>query len=70
VRAGPSVELSPNRVTEAHDSAVVAHLADQRLAARVVASRATGVEDCSELLAMLGLSRAVGLPTTETPLRR
>ena len=62
--------LSPNRVTEAYDSARVAHLADQRVAARVVASRATGVEDCCELLDMLGLSGAVGLPTVDPPPRR
>jgi hypothetical protein len=57
-------------VTEAHESALVAHQRDQRTAARVVASRATDVEDCAELLSMLGLARAVGLPVVDTPPRR
>jgi len=69
VRAGPRSEPSSNRVTDAHESALIAHEADQRVAARVVASRATGVEDCAELLGMLGLTRAVGLPVTDPPPR-
>jgi hypothetical protein len=70
VRAGPKSEPTPNRVTDAHESAAVAHQADQRVAARVVAARATDVDDCVELLGMLGLARAVGLPVTDPPLRR
>jgi hypothetical protein len=70
MRAGPRTEPTPNRVTDAHESALVAHKADQRVAARVVASRSTGVEDCAELLGMLGLAQAVGLPVIETPPRR
>jgi hypothetical protein len=70
VRAGPKSEPTPNRVTDAHESALVAHQADQRVAARVVASRSTGVEDCAELLGMLGLAKAVGLPVVDPPPRR
>jgi hypothetical protein len=70
VRAGPKTEPTPNRVTDAHESALVAHQADQRVAARVVASRSTGVEDCAELLGMLGLAKAVGLPVVDPPPRR
>lgn len=70
MRAGPKTEPVPNRVADSHESALVAHRQDQRTAARVVAARATGVEDCVELLGMLGLARAVGLPETDTPPRR
>lgn len=69
MRAGPKPEPTTNRVTDAHESALVAFEADQRVAARVVASRATGVEDCAELLGMLGLARVVGLPVTDPPPR-
>ena len=69
MRAGPKSEPVANRVTDSHDAAVVAHQKDQRVAARVVAGRATDVEDCIELLGMLGLARAVGLPVTDPPLR-
>jgi hypothetical protein len=70
MRAGPRTEPTPNRVTDAHDTALHAHQQDQRTAARVVAGRATDVEDCLELLAMLGLARAVGLPVIDPPLRQ
>jgi hypothetical protein len=56
-------------VTDSHDAAALAHRQDQRTAARVVAGRATDVDDCIELLGMLGLARAVGLPVVERPLR-
>lgn len=70
MKAGPRTEPVPNRVTEAHDSAQVAHRRDQYAAARVVAARATGVDDCVELLGMLGLAHTVGLAVTTPPLRR
>ncbi|WP_328303016.1 hypothetical protein [Actinomycetospora sp. NBC_00405] len=57
-------------MTDAHDVAQAAHQNDQRTAARVVASHATGVEDCTELLGMLGLGRAVGLLVVDPPPRR
>ncbi|PVY96695.1 hypothetical protein [Actinomycetospora cinnamomea] len=58
-----------NRVTDAHESAVESHRHEQLMAARVIASRSTGVEDCAELLGMLGLAQAVGLPVVESPPR-
>ncbi|GLZ55959.1 hypothetical protein [Actinomycetospora sp. NBRC 106378] len=39
-----------------------ASAAARRLAVRVVAARSTGVEDCRDLLDMLGLHSAAGLP--------
>ncbi|GLZ45057.1 hypothetical protein Acsp06_12420 [Actinomycetospora sp. NBRC 106375] len=69
MKARPKADPVANRVTGAHESALAAHEQDQLSAARVVASRATGVEDCAELLGMLGLARAVGLPVTEAPIR-
>jgi hypothetical protein len=70
VRAGPKATPTANRVTDAHEVAQAAHQNDQRTAARVVASHATDVEDCTELLGMLGLGRAVGLLVVDPPPRR
>ena len=67
MRASPKSEPATNRMTDTHVAARLAHEHDQRVAARVVASRATGVEDCSELLGMLGLARVVGLPVVDPP---
>lgn len=69
MRAGPKSTPPANRVTDAHQVAMAAHQGDQRTAARVVASHATGVEDCTELLGMLGLARAIGLPVVDPPQR-
>jgi hypothetical protein len=38
--------------------------------ARVVAARAIDVEDCRELLGMLGLGAATGMRETDPPPRR
>jgi hypothetical protein len=70
MRAGPRTEPTPNRVSDARDTAQLAHRQDQHTAARVVAARATGVDDCVELLGMLGLAQTVGLPVIDPPLRR
>ena len=40
------------------------------MAARVVASRSTDLDDCRELLGMLGLAAVTGLPVVESPPRR
>lgn len=54
-----STELRVARVYEEQ----AASAADARVrAVRVVASRSTGVDDCRELLDMLGLHQAAGLP--------
>lgn len=58
-----------NRVSDSHAAALVAQEREQRRAARVVASRSTGVDDCCELLSMLGLTGAVGLPVVDPPAR-
>jgi hypothetical protein len=67
MKAGPRTEPTPNRVSDARDTAQLAHRRDQHTAARVVAARATGVEDCVELLGMLGLGHAAGLPGAVPP---
>jgi len=56
-----------NRRTDSHTEQLAARDRDQLLAVRVVAGHATGVEDCSELLRMLGLTRAAGLPMIDPP---
>ncbi len=66
----PPTEVGPNRVTVAHAVEVAARGAEQHRAARVVAARSMGVDDCRELLGMLGLAEATGLPVTESPPRR
>lgn len=46
-----------------HVAEVAARERGERTAVRVVAARSLDVDDCRELLAMLGLTRAAGLPT-------
>ena len=58
-----------NRVTLAHEEELAARGSDQRRVARVVAARAIDVEDCRELLGMLGLAGAAGMPEADTPTR-
>ncbi|NYD39794.1 hypothetical protein [Actinomycetospora corticicola] len=53
------IPIEPARDLE-RDAATSA--AARRRAVRVVAALSTGVEDCRELLGMLGLHRAAGLP--------
>lgn len=62
MKAGPRAEPTANRVSDAYATMLVAREHDQRVAARVVASRSTGIEDCRELLDMLGLTGVAGLP--------
>jgi hypothetical protein len=59
-----------NRVTIAHAEELAARGTDQRRVARVVAARAIDVEDCRELLGMLGLGAATGMRETDPPPRR
>ncbi|MDT7745411.1 MAG: hypothetical protein QOE59_4489 [Actinomycetota bacterium] len=59
-----------NRVTLAHEEELAARGSDQRRVARVVAARAIDVEDCRELLGMLGLGAATGMRETDPPPRR
>ena len=63
-------EAVGNRVTLAHEEEVAARGVAERRAARVVAGRSTDVEDCRELLGMLGIAAATGLVVTDPPLRR
>ncbi len=58
-----------NRVTLAHEEELAARGSDQRRVARVVAARAIDVEDCRELLGMLGLAAVTGMPERDTPTR-
>ncbi|MFC5062937.1 hypothetical protein [Actinomycetospora atypica] len=58
------------RTSESHTLELAAHAHAQQMATRVVASRSTDVEDCRELLGMLGLSGSAGLPVAESPVRR
>lgn len=46
----------------AHAAEAAARDRGERSAVRVVAARSLGVDDCRELLAMLGLTSAAGLP--------
>lgn len=55
-------EARPSRRTHSDELAARAH--EQRRAVRVVAGRSIDVADCFELLAMLGLDDAAGLPVT------
>jgi RNase P/RNase MRP subunit p30 len=70
VIAGRPSEFGGNRVTIAHDAEVAARGAEQHRAARVVAARSMDVDDCRELLGMLGLAGVTGLPVTDPPIRR
>ena len=63
-------EVGPNRVTVAHAVEVAARGAEQHRAARVVAARSMDVDDCRELLGMLGLAEATGMPVSDPPARR
>jgi hypothetical protein len=47
----------------AHTAEVAARERGERSAVRVVAARSLDVDDCRELLGMLGLTGAAGLPT-------
>lgn len=62
----PRTGRPANRITDAHETAMESRRHEQLLAARVIAARSTGVEDCAELLGMLGLAKAVGLPVVES----
>jgi hypothetical protein len=70
VRAGPKAGPATGRISESHALELAAREQDQKMAARVVASRSTGVDDCRELLGMLGLAGVTGLPVVESPPRR
>ena len=59
----------PVATTEQHEEELAARGSDQRRVARVVAARAIDVEDCRELLGMLGLGAATGMPEHDTPTR-
>jgi hypothetical protein len=62
VNARPRFSSTELRVARVYEEQAAAS-ADARVrAVRVVASRSTGVDDCRELLDMLGLHDAAGLP--------
>ena len=50
------------RLGVAHAEQVAAFAEAERRAVRVVAGRSFGIDDCRELLGMLGLERAAGVP--------
>lgn len=69
MKAGPKAVPASNRISEHHAVEFAARERDQHTAARLVASRATDVEDCRELLGMLGLRGAANLPVIDPPPR-
>ena len=70
MRAGPKSTPAGSRISASHAIELAAREKDQRTAARVVASCSTGIDDCRELLGMLGLGGVTGLPVVEPPVRR
>lgn len=70
MKAGPKTTPAGSRISASHAVELAAREQDQRTAARVVASRSTGIDDCRELLGMLGLAGVTGMPVVETPVRR
>lgn len=69
MRAGPKAVPASGRISDYHALELAAREQDQRMAARLVASRSTGVDDCRELLGMLGLCGVASLPVIDPPVR-
>ncbi|GAA4849801.1 hypothetical protein GCM10023201_47550 [Actinomycetospora corticicola] len=64
--ARPRFNSDDLRLEESQAEQAVASEAARVRAVRVVAARSDGVEDCRELLGMLGLHTAAGLPGPAT----
>ena len=62
----PTTGTSETNYRDLHAAEVAAHDLDRSRAVRVVAGRSHGVDDCVELLAMLGLTGIGAAPARPT----
>lgn len=60
--ARPRFSSTELRVARVYEEQAASEVDARARAVRVVASRSTGVDDCRELLDMLGLHHAAGMP--------